>query len=158
MPGASSPDRASSDYPKSPNTAQANWVLSTSLLGEAWRSPCGGSSSLMSGNLCLSDAWQKDMRSGHVTQETLMAFHFLVWVVATLVFMWSEVAQLCPTLSDPMDYSLPRFSIHGIFQARILEWIAISFSRRSSQPTDWTQASRTVGRCFTVWATREVFM
>ena len=43
---------------------------------------------------------------------------------------------------------------HGIFQARILEWVAISFSRRSSQPRDWTRVI--VGRCFTVWATREV--
>ena len=39
-----------------------------------------------------------------------------------------EVAQLCPTLSDPMDYSLPGSSIHGIFQARVLEWGAIAFS------------------------------
>ena len=48
----------------------------------------------------------------------------------------SEVAQSCPTLFDPMDYSLPVSSIHGIFQARILEWVAISFSRRSSRPRD----------------------
>ena len=41
----------------------------------------------------------------------------------------SEVSQLCPTLSDPMDCSLPGSSIHGIFQAIVLEWIAISFSR-----------------------------
>ena len=41
----------------------------------------------------------------------------------------SEVAQSCPTLSDPMDYSLPGSSIHGIFQARVLEWGAIAFSR-----------------------------
>ena len=47
---------------------------------------------------------------------------------------WSEVAQLCLTLCDPMDYSLPGSSIHGIFQARILEWGAISLSRGSSQP------------------------
>ena len=40
----------------------------------------------------------------------------------------SEVAQSCPTLSDPMDCSLPGFSVHGIFQARVLEWGAISFS------------------------------
>ena len=38
-----------------------------------------------------------------------------------------EVAQSCPTLCDPMDYSLPGFSVHGIFQARVLEWVAISF-------------------------------
>ena len=40
----------------------------------------------------------------------------------------SEVAQLCPTLSDPMDCSLPGSSVHGIFQARVLEWGAIAFS------------------------------
>ena len=44
----------------------------------------------------------------------------------------SEVAQSCPTLCDPMDCSLPGFSVHGIFQARVLEWVAISFSRGSS--------------------------
>ena len=41
----------------------------------------------------------------------------------------SEVVQLCPTLSDPMDYSLPGSSVHGIFQARVLEWGAIAFSK-----------------------------
>ena len=41
----------------------------------------------------------------------------------------SEVIQSCPTLCDPMDCSLPGSSIHGIFQARVLEWVAISFSR-----------------------------
>ena len=54
-----------------------------------------------------------------------------------------------------MDCSLPGSSIHGIFQARILEWVAISFFRRSSQPRDGTRVSRIVGRRFTVWATRE---
>ena len=46
----------------------------------------------------------------------------------------SEVALSCLTLCDPMDCSLPGSSVHGIFQARILEWVAISFSRGSSQP------------------------
>ena len=67
----------------------------------------------------------------------------------------SEVAQSSLTLCDHIDCSLPGFSIHGIFQARILEWVAISFSRRSSQPRDWTWVSRIVGRRFTIWATRE---
>ena len=40
----------------------------------------------------------------------------------------SEVAQSCPTLRNPMDYSLPGSSVHGIFQARVLEWVAIAFS------------------------------
>ena len=65
----------------------------------------------------------------------------------------SEVAQLCPTLCDPMDCSLSGSSVHGIFQARILEWVAISFSRRSSQLRDWTRVSCIVGRHCTVWAT-----
>ena len=63
-------------------------------------------------------------------------------------YQFSLVAQSCPTLCDPMDYSLPGFSIHGILQARILEWVTISFSRGSSQPRDRTRVSRTGGRRF----------
>ena len=70
----------------------------------------------------------------------------------------NEVAQLCLTLCDPMDCSLPGSSIHGIFQARILEWTDISFSRGSSQPKDWTWVSCIAGRRFTVWVTREALM
>ena len=69
---------------------------------------------------------------------------------------WSEVAQSCPTLCDPIDCSLPGSSVHGIFQAIVLEWIAISFSRGSSWARDQTQVSRIVDKRFTVWATREV--
>ena len=68
----------------------------------------------------------------------------------------SEVAQSCPTLCDPMDCSLPGSSVHGIFQAIVLEWIAISFSRGSSRPRDRTRDSRIVDRCLTFWATREL--
>ena len=67
----------------------------------------------------------------------------------------SAVAQLCPTLCDPMDSNLPGSAIYGIFQARILEWAAISFSRGSSQPRDRTWVSCTADRRFTIWATRE---
>ena len=49
------------------------------------------------------------------------------------------VTQSCPTLCDRMDYSPPGFSVHGILQARILEWIAMPFSRWSSRPRDQTQ-------------------
>ena len=69
----------------------------------------------------------------------------------------SEVAQSCLTLCNPMGCSIPGSTIHGIFQARVLEWVAISFSRRSSRPRDWTWISRIAGRCFTVWVTREAF-
>ena len=64
------------------------------------------------------------------------------------------VIQLCPTLCNPMDCSPPGSSVHEIFQASILEWVAISF-RGSSQPRDWTQVSCTAGGFFTNWATRE---
>ena len=60
-----------------------------------------------------------------------------------------KVSQLLPTLCNPMDYT-----VHGILQDRILEWLAYPFSRGSSQPRDRTQVSRTAGRFFTSWATR----
>ena len=62
----------------------------------------------------------------------------------------SEVSQLYPTLCDPVDCNPPGSSIHGILQARILEWAAISFSRGSSQPRDQTWVSCTADRHFTV--------
>ena len=62
----------------------------------------------------------------------------------------SEVTQSCPTLCNPMDCSLPGSSVRGIFQAIVLEWLAISFSRGSSQPRDRIWVSRIVDRRFTV--------
>ena len=56
---------------------------------------------------------------------------------------------------QPMGYSLPISSIHEILQGRILEWVAISFSRGSPQPMNWTWLCYIAGRLFTVWATRE---
>ena len=61
----------------------------------------------------------------------------------------SEVTQSCPTLCNPVDCSLPDFSVHGILQARILKWIAIPFSRGTSQPRDRTLVSCIAGRFFT---------
>ena len=66
----------------------------------------------------------------------------------------SEVAQSCATLCDPVDCSLPGSSLHGILQARILEWIAISFSRGSSRLRDQTQVSCIADRRFNLGATR----
>ena len=65
------------------------------------------------------------------------------------------VSQSCLTLCDPMNCSPPGSSVHGFLQARILEWVAIPFSRGSSPPRDWTWISCIAGRCFTIWATRE---
>ena len=59
-------------------------------------------------------------------KNTGVGCHFLLQCMK--VKSESEVAQSCPTLNDPMDCSLPGSSIHGIFQARVLEWVAIAFS------------------------------
>ena len=67
-----------------------------------------------------------------------------------LVVVGCLVTKLCPT--PVMDCSLPGFSVHGILQARILEWVSISFSRGSSRPRDQTQVSCITGRWFTNWA------
>ena len=70
----------------------------------------------------------------------------------------SEVARLYPALCDPMDCSPPGSSIHAIFQARVLKWIAVCFSRGSSWPRDPTPVSCIPGRRFTIWATREALI
>ena len=67
-----------------------------------------------------------------------------------LILVQSEVAQSCLTLCDPMDYNLPGSSIHRVFQARVLEWVAISFSSGSSQPRNRTRVSCIAGRRFTI--------
>ena len=66
-----------------------------------------------------------------------------------LAFVLCLVAQLCPTLCNPVDCSLPDSSVHEILQARILEWITMPSSRGSSQPRDQTQVSHIAGRFFT---------
>ena len=69
-------------------------------------------------------------------------------------FLLLASSQSCPTLFNPMDCSPPGSSVHGILQARILEWLAIPFSRGSSGPRDQTWVSCIAGRFFTVWAAR----
>ena len=86
----------------------------------------------------------------------MLIFLFTIYFFFIHSLPKSEVAQSCPTLCDPMDCNLPGFSVHGISQAWILEGVAISFSRGSSPPRDWTRISYIAGRCFTLWATREV--
>ena len=65
------------------------------------------------------------------------------------------IIRSCLTLCDPMNCSPPGSSVHGILQARKLEWVAIPFSRGSSWPRDWTQVSLSAGGFLTSWATRE---
>ena len=79
-------------------------------------------------------------------------------MVLTYIYLFayeseSEVTQSCPTLCNPMDCSLPGSSVHGILQARVLEWGAIAFSRELSRPRDQTRVSRIPGRRFNLWAT-----
>ena len=84
--------------------------------------------------------------------STLNTLSFLYTTQRHFNSSWSVkvlVAQSCLTLHDPMDCSLPSSSIHGIFQERILEWVAISFSRGSSQPKDQTHISCI--SCFGRW-------
>ena len=83
------------------------------------------------------------------------------------VYVCVLVTQSCPTLCDPMDCSCPGSSIHGILQAKMLEWVDIPFSRGSSQPWDRIQGSNPgifpnqgsnlgiAGRFFSIWAIRE---
>ena len=84
-------------------------------------------------------------------------------LLSTTFNMWSNIPpcqicakllQWCPILCGPMDCSPPGSSVHGLLQARTLEWVAISFSRGSSWPRDWTQVSHIAGRRFNLWATR----
>ena len=90
-------------------------------------------------------------------------YHWAIWEA----FKWAcefacvcLVAQSCPTLCNLMDYSPPGSSIHGISQARILEWVTISFSRESSQLRDWTHVSCNADRFFTLeppWKPKNMF-
>ena len=84
----------------------------------------------------------------------------LVWKIRSMWRrgwgMWKvSIAESCLTLCHPMDCSLPDSSVHGILQARILEWVAIPFSRGSRWSRDETQVSCIAGSLFTIWATRE---
>ena len=76
-------------------------------------------------------------------------------VFPVVMYGCEKETSVVPTLCDPMNYSLPVSSVHGIYQASVLEWVAIFFSRGSSWPRDRTQVSCIAGRRFTIWATRE---
>ena len=80
---------------------------------------------------------------------------YLLYHISIYFSSESEVTQSCPTLCDPVDCGLRGSSVHGILQARILEWVAISFSGGSSQPRDRTWVAHIGGRHFNLWANRE---
>ena len=81
-------------------------------------------------------------------RNTGVGCHFLLQCMK--VKSQSEVAQSCPTLRDPMDCSPPGFSVHGIFQARVLEWVAIAFSLLTWEPVFLTAVSNNL--CFFLFA------
>ena len=94
-------------------------------------------------------------------KEAKLCFFFLNVCVCVCVCACARtclVTQSRPTLCNTMDHSPPASSVHGILQARILEWIAFPFSRGSSQPRNWTRVSCIAGGFFTIWVTREAPM
>ena len=114
--------------------------------------------------LTVTDCWglliEKEVEKpkNHFLQDIKMKLMVVLYFeVHTYMYVCeSEITQSYLTLCNPVDCSLPGFSVHGIFQAIVMEWIAISFSRGSSQPRERTQVSHIVDRCLTIWATREV--
>ena len=103
----------------------------------------------------MKEYWLKDFSEQPLTTGDVLKYLVGNWKQeGNICLSWNEVAQSCPTLWDPMNCSLSGSSVHGIFQARILEWVAISFSRGSSQPRDWTWVSCIAGRLLAGWATR----
>ena len=92
-------------------------------------------------------------KSKKVPEKHLFLLYCLCQSLWLCGSQWSEVAQSCLTLCNPVDCSLPGSSVHGILQSRILEWVTISFSRGSSRPGDQTRVSRIGGRRFNLWDT-----
>ena len=101
-------------------------------------------------DFCLNSVWGASM-----FQTPNLAPHALSHFILSCCVL---VAQSCPTLCDPMDYSPPGSSLPGMLQARILGWVAMPSSRRSSQSRDQTQVSCIAARFFTIWATREALV
>ena len=99
-------------------------------------------------SLCQCDTCWAYLVWNHSRMRNLKS-GFAKWKIYTDA-EWVKVAQLCPTHCDPMDST-----VHGILQARLLEWAAFPFSRGSFQPRDQIQVSHIAGRFFTRWATRE---
>ena len=92
--------------------------------------------------------WSQSGRERQIPYDITYMWKDVVYIYSGILKV--EVAQPCPTLCDPMHYT-----VRGILQARILERVAFPFSRGSSPPKDQTQVSRIAGRFFTSWATRQ---
>ena len=100
--------------------------------------------------------WTLRMKLKKSLKESLnTASTIIILLFFNLLILRVVVTQSCLTLCVLTDCSLQGSFVLGIFQARVLEWVAISFSRGSPQPRDRSRVCRTPGRCFTFWATRE---
>ena len=104
---------------------------------------------------CGPHKWRKHVFEGLTCKLSMhISCMWILWSYFSLQKIYFsgkvKVAQLYLTLCDPMDYT-----VHGIPQVRILEWVLMPSSRGSSQPRDWTQVSCIAGRVFTSWASRE---
>ena len=89
----------------------------------------------------------------YLKKNLVTCFFSRIYILVLHNSVVESVAQFYPTLCDPMDCIGPGSSVHGILQERILESVAIPFSRGSSWPRDRTQVSCVAGRFFTIWAT-----
>ena len=96
------------------------------------------------------DRWMDTEIVVHVYNGILLSYKKDAFESVLMRWVKVNVAQSCPTLCDPMNYT-----VHGILQARILEWVAFPFSRESSQPRHKIQISCIAGGFFTSYATRE---
>ena len=136
-----------------PNTLWTKWCLDASskkgLLPSCGHCSEQGGLELSASSGCASTA-ESGPSKRHAPSRTAQT-----WWPGDLVTRWVLVAQLCLTLCDPMDCSLPGSSVHGILQARILEWVAIPFSKGRSQRMDRTQVSCIADGFFTTGAARE---
>ena len=161
---------------KNPPAVQETWVwsldwedplekeMATHFSILAWEIPCteepGG---LQSKGLDMTEWVSTHTCVFYILLHLLLRFnYFLHHILANsfpnIVTIFNEKvkvkgAQSCPALWNPMDYT-----VCGILQATILEWVAIPFSRGSSQPREQTQVSNTEGGFFTSWATREAHL
>ena len=136
-------------FPHAPSSIRRRFCSRERVMGPPREEPLSGPP------LSYPLLWNADLSftSVHKGQLDLMFFDLTPGV--SLCVPQVLVTQLCVTLCNSMECSPLGSSIHGIFQAKILEWVTIPFSRGSSLRRDRTQVSCIAGRLFTVWATRE---